>query len=201
METINTKQREVFEYICSFVEENQYPPSVREICEAVSLKSTSTVHYHLNKLEKAGYICKTGGKTRAIAIKEKDLPPQVETRNFVPLVGHVAAGNPILAEENIEEYLHFNTEGKVGEHFALRVRGESMIGAGILHDDLVVVHRKEEVRNGTIIVAMIEDEATVKTLLRSNGETWLMPENKEYHPIDGTHAHMLGEVVAVIRRY
>lgn len=203
MEGLNAKQRLVYDYIRTFVAEHQYPPSVREICEAVELKSTSTVHYHLSKLEEAGYITKAEGKTRSISVKNIDLieDDTAEQENMIPIVGNVAAGSPILAEECIEEYLHFNTDGKTGEHFALRVRGESMIEAGILPDDLVVVHQQEEVNNGTIVVALLEDEATVKRLNRKNGEVWLMPENKEYSPIDGTHAKMLGEVVAVIRRY
>jgi repressor LexA len=116
-------------------------------------------------------------------------------------VGSVAAGAPILAEQCIEDYLTFDTDGLSGEHFALRVRGESMLGAGILPDDLVVVHQQQDARNGEIVVALFEDEATVKTLLRTDGQVWLMPENDAYEPIDGTYAQILGKVVAVIRRY
>ena len=117
------------------------------------------------------------------------------------MVGNVAAGSPILAEECIDEYITFDTNGKKGEHFALRVRGESMLNAGILPDDLVVVHRQQDAHNGEIVVALFEDEATVKTLRRRDGHTWLMPENDEYEPIDGTYAEIIGKVVAVIRRY
>ena len=121
--------------------------------------------------------------------------------NRVPVVGNVAAGSPILAEECIEDYLTFDTQGLTGEHFALKVRGESMLDAGILPGDLVVVHRQQEARNGEIVVALFEDEATVKTLRRKDGVTWLMPENPEYEPIDGTYAEIIGVVKAVVRRY
>ena len=119
----------------------------------------------------------------------------------IPVVGSVAAGSPILAEECIEDYLTFDTGGREGEYFALRVRGESMLNAGILPGDLVVVHQQQEARNGEIIVALIEDEATVKRLKRKDGHVWLMPENEAYSPIDGTHASILGKVSAVIRTY
>ena len=121
--------------------------------------------------------------------------------NRVPVVGNVAAGSPILAQECIEDYLTFDTDGVEGEHFALRVRGESMLYAGILPDDLVVVHRQQDAHNGEIVVALFEDEATVKTLRRKDGHTWLMPENPDYDPIDGTYAEIIGKVVGVVRRY
>ena len=121
--------------------------------------------------------------------------------NQVPIVGNVAAGAPILAQEYIEDYLPFDTQGMSGEHFALKVRGESMLNAGILPDDLVVVHRQQEAYNGEIVVALFEDEATVKTYQRRDGRVWLLPENPEYQPIDGTYAEIIGRVVAVVRRY
>ena len=116
-------------------------------------------------------------------------------------MGNVAAGSPILAQECIEDYLTFDTGGRQNEYFALRVRGESMLKAGILPDDLVVVHRQTNAYNGEIVVAMIEDEATVKRLSRQGGRTWLLPENDDYSPIDGTYAQILGKVAAVVRRY
>ena len=119
----------------------------------------------------------------------------------MPIVGNVAAGSPILAQECIEDYLTFDTQGMSGEHFALRVRGESMLGAGILPGDLVVVHRQQDAYNGEIVVAMIDDEATVKRFSRRNGHIWLLPENDDYEPIDGTYAQILGKVVAVVRQY
>ena len=117
------------------------------------------------------------------------------------MVGNVAAGTPILAQECIEEYIPFDTNGKDGEYFALHVRGESMINAGILPGDLVVVHQQKEAHNGEIVVALLEDEATVKRLNRKNGEVWLMPENPDYQPIDGRYATILGKVSAVLRTY
>ena len=121
--------------------------------------------------------------------------------NQIPVLGNVAAGAPILAQEHIEEYLTFDTQGLSGEHFALKVRGESMLDAGILPEDLVVVHRQQQVRSGDIVVALFEDEATVKTFRRQKGHVWLIPENPDYQPIDGTRAEIIGKVVAVIRRY
>ena len=197
MKQLTPKQQQIYDYIISFTDEHGYPPSVREIGEHVGLKSPSTVHFHLKGLQSAGMITQAAGKTRAISVNEEN--PARKDR--VPVVGNVAAGSPILATECIEDYLTFDTNGLTGEHFALRVRGESMLYAGILPDDLVVVHQQQDARNGEIVVAMIEDEATVKTLNRKNGKTWLMPENPDYEPIDGDRAEILGKVVAVVRKY
>ena len=207
MAKLTAKQQQIYDYILAFTSEHGYPPSVREIGAAIGLKSPSTVHFHIKGLEEAGVLVKAEGKTRAItlpkaiqnqsAVAEEGQPHA----NRVPVLGNVAAGSPILAEECVEEYLTFDTNGREGEHFALRVRGESMINAGILPGDLVVVHRRQDVRNGEIVVALFEDEATVKTLRRKDGHTWLMPENSAYSPIDGTHADIIGKVVAVLRRY
>ena len=196
MRELSKMQQKIYEYIAACIREQGYPPSVREIGEAVGLKSPSTVHFHLKRLEEAGVIEKGAGKGRAITLRESPKP-----ENQVPVVGNVAAGSPILAEECIEDYLTFDTAGRPGEYFALRVRGESMLRAGILPGDLVVVHRQQECRSGEIVVALFEDEATVKTLRRKDGKTWLMPENPDYEPIDGTHAEIIGKVVAVVRRY
>ena len=196
------KQQEILDYIIAFQAEHGYPPSVREIGAAVGLKSPSTVHFHLKGLEAAGLITKAEGKTRAITVSQSGLGEEEISRpDRVPVVGHVAAGSPILAQECIEDYLTFDTQGLSGEHFALKVRGESMIGAGILPGDLVVVHQQDTFHNGEIVVALFEDEATVKTLRRKDGETWLMPENPDYEPIDGSQAQLIGRVVAVIRKY
>ena len=189
-------QQKVYDYIVSCIQSQGYPPSVREIGDAVGLKSPSTVHFHLKHLEEAGVIAKGAGKGRAIALTE---PPV--SKNQVPILGNVAAGSPILAEECIEDYLPFDTGGREGEYFALRVRGESMLYAGILPGDLVIVHRQENFRNGDIVVALFEDEATVKTYNMKNGHLWLMPENPEYEPIDGEGCALLGKVAAVLRRY
>ena len=196
MAELSKMQQQIYDFLVSYIRSRGYPPSVREIGEAVGLKSPSTVHFHLKHLEEAGVIEKGAGKGRAITLTAPPLP-----EDKVPIVGNVAAGSPILAQECIEDYLTFDTGGRSGEFFALRVRGESMLGAGILPGDLVVVRRQETANNGEIVVAMIEDEATFKRLSRKNGRTWLMPENDAYSPIDGTYAQILGKVAAVIRRY
>lgn len=196
MAELSNMQKKIYDYIVSCVQEQGYPPSVREIGEAVGLKSPSTVHFHLKHLEEAGVIEKGAGKGRAITLTT---PPVPEDK--VPIVGNVAAGSPILAQECIEDYLTFDTGGRGGEYFALRVRGESMLNAGILPGDLVVVQQQRTARNGEIVVAMIEDEATVKTYSKQNGHVWLLPENDAYEPIDGTYAEILGKVAAVVRRY
>ncbi len=199
---LSSKQAEIYQFILQYTRDHGYPPSVREIGEAVGLKSPSTVHFHMKKLEAEGYILKADGKTRAITLPREAVAEELDSReNQVPVLGSVAAGSPILAEECIEEYLTFDTGGLSGEHFALRVRGESMLYAGILPDDLVIVHRQETFREGDIVVALFEDEATVKTLHREKGHLWLMPENPDYDPIDGEGAALLGRVVAVLRRY
>ncbi len=206
MEKLSKMQQRIYDYLASSIREQGYPPSVREIGEAVGLRSPSTVHFHLKHLEEAGYIEKGAGKGRAIALtgplqhgpsRNPEAPPPKQ----VPIVGNVAAGSPILAQECVEEYLIFDPEGPEDEYFALHVRGESMIDAGILDGDLVIVRRRETAVNGEIVVAMIDDEATVKRFSRRNGRVWLLPENPEYAPIDGTHAQILGRVTAVVRRY
>jgi repressor LexA len=196
---LTPKQQRIYDYILSYTEEYGYPPSVREIASAVGLKSPSTVHFHLKALEEAGAIVRGTGKTRAITPTQPvgDRVPE----NRVPLVGNVAAGAPILAEEYIEDYVPFDTGGVTGEHFALKIRGESMIKAGILPDDLVVVHRQSTASNGEIVIALLEDEATCKRLDKRNGQVWLLPENDSYSPIDGTEARILGKVVGVVRKY
>ena len=196
MPRTSNKAQMIVDYVNQFIQENGYSPSVREIGEAVGLKSPSTVHFHLKHLEEAGVIEKGAGKGRAITLTA---PPVPEDK--VPILGNVAAGSPILAEECIEDYLTFDTGGRGDEYFALRVRGESMLNAGILPDDLVVVRRQQTCSNGDIVVAMIENEATVKRFSKQNGHVWLLPENEAYSPIDGTYAQILGKVAAVVRRY
>lgn len=185
----------IYEYLQTVIPEQGYAPSVREICEAVGLKSPSTVHFHLKRLQERGLIEKGDFKGRAIVLTDR------QEKDRIPVVGTVAAGSPILAQECVEDYLTFDCGGREEEFFALRVRGESMLKAGILPDDLVVVHRQQTADHGEIVVALLEDEATVKRLSRQNGQIWLLPENDDYQPIDGTHAQVLGKVTAVVRRY
>ena len=185
----------IYEYLRDVIPQQGYAPSVREICEAVGLKSPSTVHFHLKRLQERGLIEKGDFKGRAIVLTE----PREKDR--IPVVGNVAAGAPILAQECIEDYLTFDCAGKEEEYFALRVRGESMLKAGILPNDLVVVRKQPTANNGEIVVALLEDEATVKRLSRKNGQIWLLPENDAYQPIDGNQAQVLGKVTAVVRQY
>ena len=210
MAQMTKMQQKIYDYIAQTLAQQGYPPSVREIGDAVGLKSPSTVHFHLKHMEEMGVINKSGRKGRAITLAQPvvntgvapEVPQEVEPpAGRVPIVGTVAAGTPILAQECIEDYLTFDTGGRDGEYFALRVRGESMLNAGILPGDLVVVHQQQEAHNGEIIVALIEDEATVKRLRRKDGQVWLMPENDAYSPIDGRSASILGKVSAVIRTY
>ena len=215
MAQMTKMQQRIYDYIARMIQTQGYPPSVREIGEAVGLKSPSTVHFHLKHMEELGVLTKGAGKGRAItlarmpqpaaAVPAEPVQPRQEEPEIpagkVPIVGSVAAGTPILAQECIEDYLTFDTAGRDGEYFALRVRGESMLYAGILPDDLVVVHQQQDARNGEIVVALLGDEATVKRLQRKGNEVWLLPENPDYSPIDGRHATILGKVSAVIRTY
>ena len=213
MVKMSKMQQRIYDFIRQTIRDQGYPPSVREIGEAVGLKSPSTVHFHLKHMEELGVLTKGAGKGRAIALAQQpaaeksaqEVAPRIVEPEIpadrVPIVGNVAAGTPILAQECIEDYLTFDTNGRDGEYFALRVRGESMLYAGILPGDLVVVHQQQEARNGEIVVALLEDEATVKRLQRKGSEVWLMPENPDYSPIDGRNATILGKVSAVIRTY
>lgn len=208
-------QQRVYQYILAYLAEHGYAPSVRDICDAVGLKSPSTVHFHLKNLAELGLIEKGAFKGRAIvpvdrAAAKKAAPAEEKVVELtlpetapkqVPVLGNVAAGSPILAQECIEDYLTFDAGGRDGEYFALRVRGESMLGLGILPGDLVVVHQQSAAHNGEIVVALLEDEATVKTFSRRDGKIWLLPANPDYQPIDGTNCSILGKVVAVVRQY
>lgn len=196
MVKLTRMQQKILDYVALCIREQGYAPSVREIGEAVGLKSPSTVHFHLKHLEEAGVITKGAGKGRAIALAEP-----AEQADKIPVLGNVAAGSPILAQECIEDYLTFDTNGHKEDYFALRVRGESMLNAGILPGDLVVVRSQPSAENGEIVVALLGDEATVKRLSIQRGEIWLLPENDAYSPIDGTDAQILGKVTAVVRRY
>ena len=198
MANLTPKQQKIYDFIRDFSRDYGYPPTVREISEHLGLKSPSTVKFHLDNLRAAGLIQWDGGKTRSITLLEKEDEPK---EDMVPVLGNVAAGSPILAQECIEEYVSFQTGPHPEDYFALKVRGESMLYAGILPDDLVVVRRQPEAHSGEIVVALFEDEATVKTLSKKNGQVWLLPENPDYEPIDGTQAQIIGKVVGLIRRY
>ena len=171
------------------------------------MKSPSTVHFHLKHLEEAGVIEKGAGKGRAITLTRPAAPKEASVSepevsgDKVPIVGNVAAGSPILAQECIEDYLTFETGGRSGEYFALRVRGESMIGAGIQDGDKVVVRPQPTAEDGQIVVARIGDEATVKRLSLRHGQVWLLPENPAFEPIDGSEAEIIGIVKALFREY
>jgi len=192
MARTSNKREEILQFLTKFVGENGYAPSVREICKAVGLQSTATVHYHLNALRDAGLISMDEMKKRAISL------PESRRADRIPVVGVVTAGLPVLAVENIEGYLPW--DGETG-CFALRVRGDSMIGAGILNGDKVVVRPQSTAENGEIVVALLDDSATVKRFHKDGKQVWLMPENPNFLPIDGREATIIGRVKAVIREY
>jgi len=193
MQALSAKQKRILDYIAQSVKDHGYPPSVREIAAEVGLKSPSTVHAHLNTLERTGYITRDAKKTRAITITAGPAAG-------VPILGTVAAGQPILAVEDALGYLPYDI-GDSGAYFALRIKGDSMIEAGILEDDMVVVKSQPTARDREIVIALIGEEATCKRLSLENGKVWLLPENENYDPIDGDEASILGKVTAVIRTY
>lgn len=198
-------QTKILSYIQEVIETRGYPPSVREIGEAVGLRSTSTVHGHLTRLEKKGLLHRDAMKPRAIGLSH---PPayagSMEDSRIcsVPVVGRVAAGQPILAEEQIDEQMILPADliGE-GEHFILRVRGDSMIQAGIFHDDYIVVRKQPDAHNGEIVVALVEDDATVKRFYKENGHFRLQPENDAMEPIIVPSVQILGKVVSLLRRF
>lgn len=198
MRDLTPKQRLICDFIQAFTRDYGYPPTIREIGTGLDLKSTSTVKFHLDNLRARGVLQWDDGKTRSLTLLEA---PEKPPRDQVPLVGQVAAGAPILAQEHIEDYVPFATGPHPEDYFALTVRGESMVRAGILPGDIVVVHRQPQAHSGEIVVALLEDEATVKTLSLQKGAVWLLPENPDYDPIDGTCAQILGKVVGLVRRY
>jgi repressor LexA len=201
MQPLTRKEKEVYDYICATLEENGYSPSVRDIRDNLGIKSTSTVHSYINKLEEKGYIRKQDGKSRTLTPESGTQPKAARSR--IPILGQVAAGLPILAEQNIEGYIDFVPSEKrlAGELFALRVKGESMIEAGIMDGDYVVVCRTSYVENGDIAVVLIDDEATVKTFYREAGHFRLQPENKTMKPIITNELYILGKVIASVRYY
>lgn len=197
---ITDKQREILEYIKKEILNRGYPPTVRDICEAVNLKSTSSVHSHLETLEKNGYIRRDPTKPRAIEIVDDNF--NLTRREFanVPLIGQVAAGQPLLAVENIESYFPIPTEFMPNaESFMLKVKGESMINAGIFDGDNILVEKCDNVHNGDIVVALIDDSATVKTFFKEDGHIRLQPENDTMDPIIVPDCKIVGKVFGVFR--
>ena len=192
MARTSNKREQILNFLTQFMNEHGYAPTVREICNAVGLQSTATVHYHLNALRDAGLIEMDEMKKRAISL------PDAQRADRIPVVGVVTAGVPILATENIEGYIPWDGESGC---FVLRVRGDSMIGAGILDGDKVVVRPQPDAENGQIVVALLDDSATVKRLKKTGRDVWLMPENPSCEPIPGNEAKILGRVKALIREY
>ena len=198
---ISAKQQEILEYIKNQILDHGYPPAVREICAAVNLKSTSSVHSHLATLEKNGYIRRDPTKPRAIEIADDEFNlTRRELRN-IPIIGEVAAGQPILAEQNIAGYFPVSSDDlPSGELFVLKVRGESMINVGIYDGDQIFVQQTPVARNGDIVVALVEDSATVKTYYKEEGRYRLQPENDTMDPIYVDEVVILGKVVGLFRR-
>lgn len=192
MPRTSDKSEKIVEFVRQFTQENGFPPSIREIGAAVGLRSTASVSYHLQQLQDKGLLQAPGGKGRKRTVVTS------QRGGYIPVVGVVTAGLPILAVENQEGMMVWDGDPSC---FALRVRGDSMIGAGILDGDKVVVRPQQTAEDGQIVVARIGEEATVKRLFRQNGEIWLMPENEAYEPIDGSEAEIIGLVRAVVREY
>lgn len=197
---ISSKQQEILDYIKDEILKRGYPPAVREICEAVNLKSTSSVHSHLETLEKNGYIRRDPTKPRAIEICDDNFQMVRTEMVSLPVVGRVAAGEPILAEENVESYFPVPTEMVPhGESFVLNVKGDSMINAGIFSGDQIFVNVCNTAKNGDMVVALIDDSATVKTFYKEDGHIRLQPENDTMDPIIVDDCQILGKVFGVFR--
>jgi len=210
---LTQRQREIYDFVTGYVDRHGYPPTVREIGEAVGLASPSTVHAHLANLERAGYLRRDPTKPRALELVGRERAPAAEEVGeagrvrVLPLVGQIAAGAPLLAEENVEQHIAVPEplSSGVGEEFLLRVRGDSMIEAGILEDAYVVVRRQQTAANGDIVVALVgedetADEATVKRFFREDGRVRLQPENSALEPLYPAHVQLLGKVTGVFRR-
>lgn len=200
---VTERQRAILDYLREFIDEHGYPPTVREIGEAVGLRSPSTVHAHLAQLERAGLLRRDPTKPRALELADRT--PQADVHRL-PVVGEIAAGGPLLADQNIEEYIGVPEPlSRGGEEFLLRVKGDSMVDAGILDGDFVVVERRQDARSGEIVVALAgedetADEATVKRFFREDGRVRLQPENEAMEPIYADHVQILGKVIGVFRQ-
>ena len=206
MEELSERQKQIFKYILQEINKKGYPPSVREIGKAVGLKSPASVHSHLKTLEKLNYIRRDPSKPRAIEVLyNKDDTEQMRKEMIdIPLVGKVTAGEPILAEENIEDYFpvpadYLKTTSK--DFFMLKVKGDSMINAGIHDGDLVIAQKQNNANNGEIVIGLIEDEATVKSYYKEEDHIRLQPENDNYEPILSKNVHVLGKVVGLYRKF
>jgi repressor LexA len=211
---LTQRQREIYDFVVSYADRHGYPPTVREIGEAVGLASPSTVHAHLANLERAGYLRRDPTKPRALELVRREraapallLPVGAEAEvHVLPLLGEIAAGGPLLAEENIEDHLAVPEPlSRGGEEFLLRVKGDSMVEAGILHGDYVVVRRQQAARDGDVVVALAgqdeaADEATVKRFFRESGRIRLQPENASMEPLYPEHVQILGKVIGVFRQ-
>ncbi len=199
---ITQKQQEILDFIKSEILHKGYPPAVRDICEAVHLKSTSSVHSHLESLERNGYIRRDPTKPRAIEIMDENFYMLRHEVVNVPLVGTVAAGQPVLAAENIESYFPIPAEYVPNtDTFMLKVKGESMVNAGIYDGDQILVQQQSTAKNGDIVVALVEDSATVKTFYKENGHYRLQPENDSMNPIIVDEVTILGKVFGVFRLF
>jgi repressor LexA len=206
---LTERQRQILDFLTSYLDAHGYPPTVREIGEAVGLASPSTVHAHLANLERAGLIKRDPTKPRALELTDRMRSQPAEDVHRLPLVGEIAAGSPLLADQDVQEYLavpDMLARGD-GEEFLLRVKGDSMINAGILDGDIVVVHRQSDARNGEIVVALAgqderadEAEATVKQFFREGGRVRLQPENDSLDPIYAEYVQILGAVTGVFRK-
>jgi repressor LexA len=204
---VTERQRAILDYLHEYVDQHGYPPTVREIGQAVGLRSPSTVHAHLAQLERAGLLRRDPTKPRALELTDRRREDRVQEAEMqrLPLVGQIAAGGPLLAEQNVEDEIGVPEPLAEGADFLLRVKGDSMIDAGILDGDIVVVQRRQDARNGEIVVALAgddetADEATVKRFFREEGRIRLQPENEALEPIYARHVQILGKVVGVFRR-
>ena len=203
MNNLTDRERDILAYIAKVVNENGYSPSVRDIKAALSIRSTSTVHTYLQRLEEKGVLSKENGKSRTLRI-DSAYQAAMGFHAQIPILGRVTAGVPILATENFDGYVNFPTvreNGRTDGLFALRVYGTSMVEAGILDGDLVIVEKTETADSGQIVVAMIEDEATVKTFYKENGHYRLQPENSTMQPIIVDSVEILGRVITSVRYY
>ena len=203
MTELKPKEQAVLNFIRESIEQNGYAPAVRDVCAALNIKSTSTVHMYMQRLEQKGYITRSDGKSRAIRVDEAAEPVRDESTYHVPILGQVAAGLPILTIENFDGYLDYSTMKKYDKDslFALKIVGTSMIEAGILDGDFVVVEQRTYADNGDIVVAMVDDSATCKRFFKEKGHFRLQPENSEMEPILADEVSILGKVVACIRYY